>query len=646
MKLVKILLFICGVFVVVPACAKMRLPQLVADGMVLQRNTSVNIWGWANVGEKIAIRFQNRVYHTVTGKDSVWKVILPPLKAGGPYVMDLTADNHIVLHDVLVGDVWFCAGQSNMVLPMERVKEKYPDEIAVANYPEIRNFFVPTVADVSGLHQDLPAGKWLKTDTKNILSFGATSWFFAKRLYQKYRVPIGIINSSVGGTPIEAWISREGLKGIAPFDKRMAQFGNAAFIDSVTRKHAPAADPFNTAAYGTDKGLSETQPWFDTTYAPRHWHHFWLPGYWEDQGIKDLHGVVWFRKEINLPESVSGKVAKLFVGRIVDADQTYVNGRLVGGISYQYPPRRYTVQAGILKPGKNIIMVRVINFAGKGGFVPDKSYRLQIGDDAIDLRGDWQYKVGQAFEPVETVNTFSAQNEPTGLFNTMVAPATPYTIKGIVWYQGESNTGKASVYGKLLTALIADWRKHWNAGNIPFIFAQLPNFNEVRYLPAESEWATLREGQLQALAVPATGMAVTIDAGEWNDIHPLDKKTVGGRLALAAEHVAYGEQGVVPTGPIYKSASINGNKIELTFNNVGTGLTTNDGDELAQFAIAGADKKFVWAHAIITGDKVWVWADKITAPLYVRYAWADNPEGANLYNKEGLPASPFRTDKP
>lgn len=646
MKLVKILLSVCGVFVMISTYGKIRLPQLVADGMVLQRNTSVNIWGWADAGEKISIRFQNRVYHTIAGKDSVWKVILPPMKAGGPYTMDLTAGNHITLHDILIGDVWFCSGQSNMVLPMERVKEKYPAEIATANYPMIRNFFVPTAADVNRLQQDLPRGKWIKADVKGVLGFGASSWFFAKALYQKYNVPIGIINASVGGTPIEAWISREGLKGIEPFDKRIAQFSEPTFMDSVNRKHSPQVDPFNTTTYGIDKGLSESRPWFDTAYISRHWHHFWLPGYWEDQGVKDLHGVVWFRKEIDLPASVSGKPAKLFLGRIVDADQTYMNGRLVGSISYQYPPRRYTVSAGVLKPGKNIIVVRVINFAGKGGFVPDKSYRLEIGGDTIDLRGDWQYKVGEAFEPAETVNTFSEQNEPAGLFNSMVAPAAVYTIKGIVWYQGESNTSKAAAYGKLLMALIADWRKSWNEGNIPFIFAQLPNFNEVRYLPAESEWAELREGQLHALSLPKTGMAVTIDAGEWNDIHPLDKKTVGSRLALAAEYVAYGETNVIPTGPIYKSAKIEGNKIELTFENVGAGLISIDGDELAQFAIAGADKKFVWAQATIEGDKVLVWNDKIPMPLYVRYAWADNPEGANLYNKEGLPASPFRTDKP
>ncbi|WPU99637.1 sialate O-acetylesterase [Mucilaginibacter sp. cycad4] len=640
MRSVKLLLVALFACLILPCYGIVRLPQLVADGMVLQRDAKVKIWGWADAGEKVAVNFQHKTYRTVTDQSGSWKIALQPMKAGGPYTMEITGSNHVTIRDILIGDVWFCSGQSNMVLPMERVKEKYPDEIAKANYPQIRNFFVKTEADVTKQHQDLLPGKWAKADSVTVLGFGAASWFFAKQLYQKYHVPIGIINSSVGGTPIEAWIGSEGLKNIQSYHNRVAQFSSTAFMDSVLKKHPqPVEQP------DTDKGLNEPQPWYDTTYRPHNWHHFWLPGYWADQGIKGLNGVVWFRKEINLPASVQGKAAKLFLGRIVDADQTYVNGSKVGNITYQYPPRRYAVPAGLLRPGKNIIVVRVINTAGKGGFVPDKPYYLAIAGDTTDLRGDWQYKVGQVFEPVWIKPEFSAQNEPTGLYNTMVAPVINYTIKGMVWYQGESNSSRASEYGKLLKALIADWRSRWQEGNIPFIYAQLPNFNEAQYLPTESSWAQLRDGQLNALEVPNTGMAVTIDAGEWNDIHPLNKKTVGERLARAAENVAYGDVDVVPSGPIYQSAKIEGNKVEITFKNTGAGLIAGDSEELSQFAIAGADKKFVWAKAIIKGNKVVVWSDKIPAPLHVRYAWADNPDGANLYNKEGLPASPFQTDK-
>jgi sialate O-acetylesterase len=388
--------------------------------------------------------------------------------------------------------------------------------------------------------------------------------------------------------------------------------------------------------------------WYQPEYVPAGWHPFWLPGYWADQGIKGLNGVVWFRKEIEVPVSMAGKAAKLFVGRIIDADETYVNGVKVGNITYQYPPRRYEVPAGVLREGKNLLVVRVTSTVGKGGFVPDKRYELTDGVTHIDIRGDWRYKVGQVFSPRPAgggAPSFSAQDQPTGLYNTMVAPAIRFGLRGFIWYQGEANTSNPREYRQMLPALIADWRAKWQEGALPFLYVQLPNFMEVQYSPSESQWAELREAQLDALSVPKTAMAVAIDAGEWNDIHPLDKKDVGDRLALAAEKLAFGDTSIVASGPIYRSAHVDGDKIVLSFTDTGSGLMVKGGGELQQFAIAGADKKFVWADARIEGDKVIVSSEEVPNPLYVRYAWADNPEGANLYNKEGLPASPFRTDQ-
>ena len=626
------------------AFCQVRLPKLVSDSMILQRDAKVNIWGWAKPAERVRIKFEGKSYHTVTGTDGKWLIVLNSMKTGGPYNMDITGSNKITIKDILIGDVWFCSGQSNMVIPMERVKEKYPEEIANANYPAIRNFFIPTLADVTKVHDDLPPGKWIPATPKNVLPFGAASYFFALKIYQKYHVPIGLINSSVGGTPIEAWISEDGLKQFPQYKTLITKFKDTSYINSVTK---PARSSINASKpKQTDKGLSGPIPWYDTTYIPKGWHNFWLPGYWADQGVKGLNGVVWFRKEIEVPASMTGKPAKLFMGRIVDADYVYVNGVLSGSISYQYPPRRYELPAGLLKPGKNIIVVKIVNTAGKGGFVPDKPYYIIAAGQKIDLRGDWQYNVGEVFTPVNSSSggMFSMQNEPTSLYNTMVAPAINYTIKGLMWYQGEANSGRPKEYEQLLTALIKDWRNKWGQGDIPFLYAQLPNFMEVQYSPSESNWAELRESQLKVLSVPSTAMAVTIDAGEWNDIHPLDKKDVGDRLALAAEYLAYDDKTVVYSGPIYQSYKIEGNKIALTFNNTGSGLTVKGGGDLYYFAIAGADKKYVWAKAEIEGNKVIVWSDEIAQPLYVRYAWADNPEGANLYNIEGLPASPFETE--
>ena len=642
-------LFLIGILLCVTQSlmAQVRLPQLVSDGMVLQRDTKLNIWGWASPGEKINIKFHHKNYRVTTLPNGKWAVLIDAMKSGGPYTMGISASNHIIIHDILVGDVWFCSGQSNMVLPIERVKEKYPQEIATANYPEIRNFFIPTISNVSRVAEDLPKSKWIACDSNSVLQFGAASYFFAKRLFDKYHVPIGIINSSVGGTPIQAWISENGFDSLPTYHNRIIQLQDTAYLHQLQYQPAVNYAEENKQINLHDKGLNGEKTWFDTTYKALNWHHFWLPGYWADQGVKGLNGIVWFRKEINLPASMAGKPAKLFMGRIVDADDAYVNGVLVGSTTYQYPPRRYQLPAGLLKAGKNLIVIKISNTAGKGGFVPDKPYFLSVGKDTIDLRGDWQYQVGEVFELPNNLSAhepFLAQNEPAGLYNTIVAPVIPYKIKGIIWYQGESNTDKPNDYKKLLPALITDWRKKWDEGDIPFIYVQLPNFMEVQYSPSESRWAELRQAQLRALSIPNTAMTVNIGLGEWNDIHPLDKKNVGDRLALAAENLAYGDTIIVSLGPIYKSAKIEDNKIIIRFTGVGHGLEVKNGNELTQFAIAGADKKYVWAHAIIKNNQVIVWSDVVSHPLYVRYAWADNPEGANLYNVDGLPASPFSTD--
>jgi len=638
------------IFIFNSVFAAVRLPQLVSDGMVLQRDAKIRLWGWANAGEKVQVRFNGKSVSAKTGQDGKWKAELPAMRAGGPYTMQIDAGNHISLSDILIGDVWFFSGQSNMTVLMERVKELYPQDIATADYPQIRNFFVPTLADVRRVHQDLPPGKWIKADPKTIMNFGAVAFFMSRALYQKYHVPIGIINSSVGGTPIQAWISGDAISNIDEYTKRISQFRDSSFYEQfnkVNRRQAPQT----TATKITDAGLKDSMNWFDPAYVPKLWHKFWLPGYWADQGVKGLNGVVWFRKEVEVPASMAGKPAKLFMGRIIDADETYVNGQKVGNITYQYPPRRYDVPSGLLKAGKNLIVVRLTNTSGKGGFVPDKRYELTDGQTTIDLRGDWQYRVGQVFDDRRNgtgggaPGMLNAQNEPSGLFNTMIAPAVPYAIKGMVWYQGESNMGTRN-YADLLKTLIGDWRQRWAQGELPFLVVQLPNFGDVQYSPSESGWAEIREAQQDALSLPRTAMAVTIDAGEWNDIHPLQKKIVGDRLALAARKLAYGDKAVVAFGPMLKSSDIHGQTVELVFDEIGSGLIAKDDSELSGFAIAGADKRFIKAEAKIVGNKVVVSSPEIQAPMYVRYAWADNPDGANLYNKEGLPAAPFRTDRP
>jgi sialate O-acetylesterase len=605
------------------AFADVKLPSLVSNGMVLQRDIPVKIWGWANPGEKVTVSFKGKKIRSSADAMGNWSATLPATPAGGPYEILV---NEIRLQDVLFGDVWLCSGQSNMVLNMERVKEKYSTDIASANYPQIRNFFIPTAISKIDVKQDLPASSWLPVNPENVLLMGAVSYFFARDLYAKYQVPIGIINSSVGGTPIESWISEDGLKEFP------------AYMKDTTHTSASPPAPRKSA----DRGLSEK--WASPAYLPKGWKRYAIPGFWEDQGLRDLNGVVWFRREIEIPASLAGMPAKLFMGRIVDADQVFVNGEQVGNVTYQYPPRRYTVKNGLLKAGKNLVVIRVTNTSGKGGFVPDKQYELIVGNQTIDLQGDWEYKVGEVFPPVTEKPAPSAYT-PTALYNAMIAPFLPYSLKGFVWYQGESNVGKPGVYESLLPALANDWRTKFKQPELPFLYVQLPGFQDRNFLPSESNMAVLREGQLKSLNIPRSGMAVTLDLGEWNDIHPLTKKPIGERLALAARKIAYGEN-IVSSGPIYESNAIEGNRIRIRFRETGSGLAIKktDEDELTYFAIAGKDKKFVWAKAIIERNTVVVWSDEVAEPMYVRYGWADNPDGANLINVEGLPASPFRTD--
>lgn len=630
------------------AQAQLRLPKLISDGMVLQRDVPLKLWGWATPGEPITVRFKNRNYKMITGPDGQWQVTLPPMPAGGPFTMEIAGKTRLELKDILIGDVWFCSGQSNMVHQLNIHDVTYAKEIAEANYPQIRQFWIPTLTNLNGPQSDLPSGQWKAAVGENVRPFSAVAYFFAKKLYATYKIPIGIINASVGGTPIEAWTSEEGLTDFSTLKATIEKNKDTTYINSLTRPGLSQRQPAtaNRPAPPVDLGLSGNTKWYETSYIPKGWRSINIPGYWEDQGIKELNGVVWYRKEIDLPASMMGKPAKVFLGRIVDADELFINGQSVGKTTYMYPQRRYPVPANLLKAGKNIFVVRVTNNAGKGGFVPDKPYCIFAGADTVDLKGTWQYKVGVAYRPIAGGGFgggINAQNQPSALYNAMVAPEINYAIKGFCWYQGESNAGKPEEYTTLLPALINDWRRLWQQGPLPFLYIQLPGFMDYNYQPSESGWAVLREAQLKALSIPNTAMVVAIDLGEWNDIHPDNKKDVGERLALAAMKTAYKET-LVYSGPLYQSAAVEGNKIVVSFTNTGGGLITRDGEEPGEFAIAGPDKKFVWAKARLDGNKVIVWSDEVPNPQYVRYAWADNPVNPNLYNKEGLPASPFRTD--
>jgi len=636
-KLRALLIIILSLHTLTEGYGQVILPKLVSDGMVLQRDAELNIWGWASPDEKVKLHFKEQIYSAITDKDGKWSITLPAYPAGGPYEMEIEGKNLIIVNDILIGDVWIGSGQSNMELTMERVKDEYPEIISSVNNPNIRQFEVPDTYSFSGPNTDLKGGTWINADSTNIFKFSAVGYFFAQELYNEYKVPIGFINAALGGSPAQAWLSEEALKNFPDHYAELQKFKNPELVRRIELDNKRITTEWSEGLDWKDYGIK--QNWAKADYDDGNWSEMNVPGYWADHELGEVNGAVWFRKKIHIPSSQAGKPAQIVLGRIVDADFVYLNGEFVGSTGYQYPPRKYTVPAGTIKEGENIIAVRVINQSGKGGFVEDKPYVLVIEGDSLDLKGLWKYRLGGSMDPMPSQIT--VRWKPGGLYNAEIAPLLGYQMKGVLWYQGESNTANPGEYEGLMQALIRDWRNQWQQGEFPFIVVQLPNFMESTETLGESNWAELRQAQLNLTSLPNTGLVVAIDAGEWNDIHPLDKKTIGQRLALQAKRMAYGAKDLVASGPMFESVSRDGNQLKLKFSETGSGLVAKDGNELKYFSISGDDGEYVWAKAKIDGDKVIVWSDKISNPTSVRYAWADNPDGANLYNNEGLPASPF-----
>lgn len=622
--------------------AQVSLPALVSDGMVLQRDKKIPIWGWASAGEEITVEFKDKVYKTVADKNRRWALSLAESQAGGPYTMSVKGQKNVIrITDILIGDVWLCSGQSNMEFMMYKLADKYPDDIKNATNAQIRQFHVKQAFSFKSL--DNVQGQWQFANPQTIGRFTAVGYYMVKALYDKYKVPMGIIHSSWGGTPAEAWTSEDGLKEFPKYLAKSNYFKDTANVLAVSRKDKAVKDAWYNNLNKIDKNYLKAS--LSENKGKNEWSVLTVPGFWENQGSPNVDGVVWARKEIEVPKSMTGEDAILDLGMIDDSDTTYFNGIKVGSTAIKYLQRKYTIPASLIKQGKNTITVRITDTDGQGGFIKDKKYRLLTKTGEINLSGDWEYKIGASVKALPVTSFTRLYCQPASLYQGMIAPLLPYALKGIAWYQGESNTGKAEEYTALLSSMILDWRGKFEQAELPFLIVQLANYMEVVPQPSDSKWAELREAQLKVeQTLPNTGLAVTIDVGETNDVHPLNKRDVGSRLALAAQKLAYKNDSIIYSGPIYKSMAIQDDKIVIDFAHVGAGLLAKDNPRLQQFAIAGEDRKFVWANAKIEGNRVVVWNDNIKKPVAVRYAWANNPEGCNLYNKEGLPASPFRTD--
>jgi sialate O-acetylesterase len=635
------------------ARAAVKLPAVISEGMVLQQKVVVRIWGTADEGEKVIVSFRGQSAQAIA-KDGRWSVMLRPLEPGGPFPLTVSASNTIELKDVLVGDVWICSGQSNMEFHLNDSFDAKKDINAVAD-PNLRMFTVARhVAEYP--ESDVAGGKWESASSATRGGFSAVGFYFGRALREDRKVPIGLIHTSWGGTPAEAWTSRSALQEWGmPFTAFKRSAIDAKTREDYQRRLAAWRAAGEPQGHFEDPGVAEmAKSWALPQTDTRDWRAMNLPQKWESAGPEmEIDGGVWFRKEIDIPAGWVGKDLDLRLGAIDDFDTTYFNGVKVGATGAETPnfwqaPRRYVVPGASVKAGRAVIAVRAWDHGGEGGLTgPAEKMSLALrgetsaADKSILLAGEWKYQI-EVKRLARPVEPGADPNAPSVLYNGMISPLLPYAIKGATWYQGESNSGRAGQYRSLLSTMIRNWRDGWGVGDFPFLIVQLAPYMAKSAEPEESGWAALREAQWQVTqVVPNAALAVITDVGEENDIHPKKKQPVGERLAIAARKIAYGEN-VVGSGPSLKSVKIADGKAIVSLDNVGKGLEAR-GDKLTGFALASADKKFYFADATIAGATVVVSSPKVPAPAYVRFGWANFPE-VNLFNKDGLPAVPFRTD--
>ncbi|MDJ1479068.1 sialate O-acetylesterase [Cytophagaceae bacterium YF14B1] len=629
--------------------AEVHLPKLVGDNMIIQRDTRVNIFGTALRVERVTVVFMNRIYAALPDENSEWVISLPPLPAGGPYEMEIFGKNTLKIHNIMIGEVWLASGQSNMEWKLEDKVTNHQIEIANANYPDIR--FIDVKNTISAQAEtDFESEGWRACSPKTAGKFSAAAYFFARDVFKTYNVPVGIIQAEWSGTPAEAWVSTTTLKQFPEFKDVAEKLDKCTVnLTELSTVYTTRLEAWKKTVPKLDRGYTDKRPWYEKKIKDEEtWKPMKLPCYWETAGLGGYDGVTWFRKEIEVPRSEAGNTLTLCLGKIDNEDITWFNGEKIGETKEANQVRKYTIPGKLVKSGRNVIVVRVNDTHGNGGIWGNPAdLKILSPYYSVSLAGEWKYKTAVDVSRMPKYPTeLRDQNSPGVLFNGMIEPVIPYTIKGVIWYQGESNATRAYQYRNLFPALIRDWRAAWKQkDDFAFLFVQLANYKAAAPQPGESDWAELREAQTFALNEPNTGMVVSIDIGDANDIHPRNKLDVGKRLFLAARKVAYKDSTVVNAfGPLYKSMTIENNKIHILFDNASGGLKSKNGT-LKGFAIAGYDKKFYWANARIDSNTVVVWSEMVPKPTAVRYAWADNPEGCNLYNVEGLPASPFRTDQ-
>jgi sialate O-acetylesterase len=644
------LLFLFG-FSALNGSSMLDLPPLFSDNMVFQQNAEAPIWGTSAPGQKVEVNtsWDGRTIKVKADAKGAWKATLQTPSAGGPYVVTIDDGSKITLRNVLVGEVWICSGQSNMEMPMAGWGKvmNYEQEVRNADHDQIRLFQVKKETSVRPRKAVHPVTKgWAVCAPATVEEFSSVAYFYARELQRKLHVPVGVVDVTWGGTIVEAWTSESSLRSLSDFTDRLNFLKIVSSDTAVLEKSYRAKlRECHQEMISRDLGFRKTEPvWADPALKDSSWGEITLPSRLEETCLPDFNGVVWLRREIELKGDFLSGDLQLSLGPIDDDDICYFNGVEIGRTFGYGLNRLYTVPKRCLREGRNVLSVRVVDTGGDGGIYGEKRLLyLTDGTSFLRLAGPWKYRVGieKSRMPVIPVSLVSNPNFPTLLFNAMVNPLVPFAMRGVIWYQGESNASRAYQYRRLFPLLIRDWRKQWQK-DFPFYYVQLANFKQRSEQPCESDWAELREAQLRTLQVKNTGMAVTIDIGDANDIHPKNKQEVGRRLSLIALANNYGFR--IPfSGPLNRGFQIRADSIEIKFDHTEGGLIAKDG-ELKGFTLAGTDRRFHPAKAVIRGNRVVVSSDRVKVPVAVRYAWESNPE-CSLYNGSGLPASPFRTDR-
>lgn len=627
----KVIFILFALVVAFVAEAKVVLPQLFQSGMVLQRGKALPVWGKADAGETVAVTFKKKTYETVADADGRWSVTLPKQKAGGPFELKV---NDIVISDVLIGDVWLCSGQSNIDVTIERVYPQYTTEIDNYSNDEIRLFRVQTDTDTHGPKWDIKKTKWVTANKENAWLFSAVGYFLGREMHKKNGVPQGIIVNSLGGTPIQAWLSADSLIRHYPNDYRQTQFyQDDNMVRTIQRGNQLASNRWQKVMDDTDPGLKDGYTAAD--YDDSHWT---VKNQYDNiTGKRQYVGSFWVRQTVNVDAAHAGKPARLLVGTLFDADYTYINGKEVGRTYYQYPPRRYNIPAGLLKEGANALTVRFVTKGGNPHFIKDKPYKIIFEDGKEQpLSEEWRVHEGAGMLSCPQVN-FNLQNLPSVLYNAMLYPLAPYSLSGVVWYQGESNTGDGYGYQKKLSQLMSGWRQLWQMPDLPFVVVQLANYMAASDKPQDSGWSQVREAQ--RLAVKETdnaALAVAIDLGEAVDIHPLRKWEVAQRVAMGFDKILWNQK--VQLSPDVVSAVCEGGNVVLQLDQ-----PLKDAEKLYEFEVAESNGRFVNAEARAEGDKVII-KSPVANPAKVRHAWKNNPARVNAYSENGLPLVPFQIE--